>query len=332
MARITIEDVATAAGVSATTVSHVYSGHRPVKSQTREHVERIAAELGYRPSAVAKSLRVQRTDTVMIVIPDITNPFYPRFARGVQDTLRTRGYHTLLCNTDAVESEERAYIEEALDRRVDGVVFVGFRVGVADLAEFVSQEIAVVLIGDNPAESKIDGVRFDDQAAAAEATAYLIASGRSPVAHIAGPGDTAVGRSRLDGFRQACADAGFDVADELVIEGDFTQQGGIEGMRRLLALPVPPRSVFCTNDMTALGALRVAHERGLSVPDDVAIIGVDDIDLAALTHPPLSTVRFSTDVLGRTCGELLLDRMTGVWTGPARNVVLRHELVIRESA
>lgn len=332
MGRITIEDVAAAAGVSPTTVSHVYSGHRPVKPTTREHVERIAAELGYRPSAIAKSLRVQRTDTVMIVIPDITNPFYPGFARGIQDVLRARGYHTLMCNTDAVEAEERAYVEEALNRRVDGLVFVGFRIGVEDLAELTSQGISAVAIGSNPPESQIDGVRFDDRLAAREATAYLIETTGSAVAHLAGPRDTAIGRSRLDGFHDAHERAGLAVPEGYVVPGPFTQQGGMEGMRALLALPSPPRGVFCANDMIALGALRVTHTSGLQVPDDVALVGVDDVDVATLTDPPLTTIRFRTDDLGRTCGELLLDRMTGAWTGPARNVVLPHELVVRGSA
>jgi LacI family transcriptional regulator len=332
MARVTIDDVAAAAGVSAATVSQVYSGNRPVKPKTRVLVERVARELGYRPSAIAKSLRVQRTDTVMIVIPDITNPFYPGFARGVQDLLREHGYHTLLCNTDAEESEERAYIEEALNRRVDGVVFVPFRIPVSDLADLTAEGIAVVAIGRVPDEFKADGARFDDAAAARDATALLLDRVGPAVAHIAGPLDTPPARSRREGFLAAYADAGLEVPEGYVVATDFTQRGGIDGMRALLALPQRPRAVFCANDMVALGAIRVAREHDLSLPGDIAVMGVDDIDVAELTNPALTTIRFRTDEMGRLCGRLLLDRMSGTWDGPARNVVLLHEVVVRESA
>lgn len=332
MARITIEDVATSAGVSVTTVSHVFSGHRPVKAETRRHVEEVARALGYRPSAVAKSLRVQRTDTVMIVIPDITNPFYPGFSRGVQDVLLAQGYHSLLCNTDGVESEERTFLDAALTRRVDGVVFGGQAVPVDELAMLSDSGIAVVALAESPADSMIDGVRFDDRLVALEATAYLLARDAGPVAHIAGPSRTPVGRAREEGFADAYSAAGQAVPEGYVVTTDFTQQGGVEGARILLSLPNPPRAILCSNDLMALGVIRVARERGLRVPEDLAVMGVDDIAFAELANPALSTVRLRVDALGRACGELLLERLSGRWSGAARNMVLPHELVLRESA
>ncbi|GAB2831978.1 LacI family DNA-binding transcriptional regulator [Microbacterium insulae] len=332
MQPITIADVAAATGVSRTTVSHVFSGHRPVRQETRELVLRVAREMGYRPSAVAKSLRARRTNTVMIVIPDIMNPFYPGFARGVQDVVSQQGYHALLCNTDAVEASERGYIEDALARRVDGVVFVGFRVPISDLDILTEVGTAVVAVGPAPEETMVDTVWLDDVAFSREATAYLLRKGLGPVAHITGPTDTAVEVKREIGFRQAHADAGLEVHEDLIVSEEFTHQGGIEGMTALLAGPTRPRSVFCANDLIALGAMRVAHEHGLRVPEDIAFVGVDDIDMAAIANPSLTTVRLRIHELGTICGRRLLERLNGDWTGNGRSMALDAELVVRESA
>ncbi len=332
MARITIEDVASAAGVSVTTVSHVYSGHRPVKLQTREHVRRIATELGYRPSAVAKSLRVQRTDTIMIILPDITNPFYPGFARGVQDALRGHGYHALLCNTDAVEADERAFIEEALERRVDGVVFVGWRVGLDELDVLTDAEIAVVSLGQPPEPTLVDSIWLDDVASAREATEYLVQTYGPNIAHLAGPSDTPVGVKREQGYRLALEGAGIAVNEDAVVRVEFTHEGGLAGMPQLLARSSRPRAVFCANDLIALGAIRVAREQGLQVPGDIAVMGVDDIEVAAIANPSLTTVRQRVHELGTLCGERLLERLTGTYAGPGRSTFVQHEIVLRESA
>lgn len=332
MGRVTIEDVAVRAGVSVTTVSHVFSGHRPVRASTREHVERVARELGYRPNALATSLRVQRTNTAMIVIPDITNPFYPSLARGVQDVLRSRDYHTILGNTDATEHEERAFLEAAGSGRVDGLVFMGFHVAAAELEPLAEAGIAVVNLGYGDTSGRIDTVRSDDRAAAAEAVAYLLRSSPEGVGLIDGDAASPVAAERLAGFLDAYRDAGQEVPDGYVVTTDFTRHGGREGMRHLLAHPRPPRAVFCANDMIALGAIETTRELGLSVPDDVAVMGCDDIDAAQIATPRLTTVRNSADAIGRACGELLLSRMTGEYTGPARTIVVPHTLVVRESA
>ncbi|MEO8262418.1 MAG: LacI family DNA-binding transcriptional regulator, partial [Pseudolysinimonas sp.] len=208
MERITIEDVASRAGVSATTVSHVFSGHRPVRTETKKLVERVAVELGYRPNAVARSLRVQRTSTAMIILPDITNPFYPLFARGVQDVLRAGDYHTLLCNTDSREEEERAFLDEAISRRLDGIVFMGYWVSPEELRDVAAAGIAVVNLGEGLADAPIDAVRSTDEDGSRQATAYLVDTYGSAVALIDGTVAAPVSRARTRGFHAALADAG----------------------------------------------------------------------------------------------------------------------------
>ena len=324
MARITIEDVAARAGVSPTTVSHVFSGRRPVSEATRDHVRQVAVQLGYRANAVASSLRTQRTNTVMIVLPDLTNPFYPVFARGVQDTLRASGYHTLIGNTDSREAEERALLEDAMSRRVDGVVFAGFWVAPEDLLVLTDAGVAVANLGQGT--GPVDSVLSGDIVAVGEMTAYLARTYGSEIALIDGPENTMVAQARADAFLRAAPGR-----HEMVSE-EFTREGGRRGMRRLLDGPHPPRAVFCANDLLALGALDVARERGLDVPGDVAVAGYDDIEAASLVQPSLTTVRNRSYDLGVASGELLLARMTGEYDGDSRTVVIQAEMVIRESA
>ena len=332
MERITIEDVASTAGVSVTTVSHVFSGKRPVKEATRVHVEQVARKMGYRPNAIAASLRAQRTHTAMIVIPDISNPFYPALARGVQDALRKGGYHTLLCNTDGDERVERVYVDDARSGRVDGLIFMGFHVPIDDLSPLANAGIAVVNLGYGETDAPIDAVRSDDRASASQAASYLLKHSPGSVALIDGDTTSHVGQERLRGFLDAYASMGLEVPEGFVVTTDFTRSGGQRGLKKLLALPAPPRAVFCANDLIALGAIDTARNAQLRIPEDLAIMGCDDIDAAQIVTPRLTTVRNGADRIGKACGELLLSRMTGEYTGPGREVVIPHEVVLRESA
>lgn len=330
--RATIEDVAAAAGVSATTVSHVFSGKRPVKDATRFKVQRIAQRLGYRPNVIATSLRVNRTGTAMIVIPDITNPYYPALARGVQDVLRSGGYHALLCNTDAHPDEEMAFLDDARSGRVDGVIFVGFHVGLAELEPLAQSGVAVVYVGYGTTEAPVDTVRSDDQAASRQATAYLLRSAPGRVALINGNPGAPVARTRGAGFVEAYHELGLEVPDGYVTDTAFTRRGGAEGMRSLLDLEMRPSAVVCANDLIALGAIDAARDAGVNLPNELAIMGFDDIDAADIVTPRLTTVRNNVDEIGRECGRLLLDRMTGEYSGAPRQVVVPHEIILRESA
>jgi DNA-binding LacI/PurR family transcriptional regulator len=330
--RITIEDVAAASGVSPTTVSHVFSGHRPVNQETQRMVRQVADALGYRPNAVAQSLRSRRTHTIMIVVPDITNTFYPELARSVQDVVSPRGYQAMFANTDAIESEERALLEVALSRRLDGIVFVGFRIAPEELAPLVEAGSSVVSVGQTRADSGVDAIRFDDEAAAMQATEFLLDRYGPSVAMIYGDEDSPPGTRRRRGFARALAAHDVAMSPDDIVATEFTRAGGVHGMRRLLDRPSPPRAVLCANDLIAFGALDVIREAGLSVPDDIAIVGHDDIDAATIVTPRLTTTRTDARELGRRAGEFVLSRMTGEYSGPGRHLVVPHEFVVRESA
>jgi LacI family transcriptional regulator len=329
----TIEEVAAAAKVSKTTVSHALSGNRPVAAATHARIERAIEELGYRPSALARSLKLARSHTVGLIVPDVTNPFYPALARGLQEAVGAHGYLALLADTGGEGTQERRFVDEAVDRRVDGLVLSTFDLLPNDLESAVRAGIAAVSIGPQLSGPGIDVVSADDKRAAGDAVEYLLERGHRRIATIAGPTATTLGAARLLGYRSRLAGAGVEPDPALVREADWTRDGGHAAAAELLALAEPPTAVFCANDLMAVGALDAAREAGVEVPGQLAVVGVDDIEAAGLVTPSLTTVRIPAHEVGRAGGELLLTRMQD----PTRarepvSVAVAHELIVRNSA
>jgi len=329
-ARVTIADVAGHAGVSPTTVSHVLSGKRLVGAATRDRVERAVRELGYRPNMVARNLRTRRTQVIAVIVPDITNPFYAVLTRGLADAVDTAGYGTYVCNTDARFEREQKFLEDVLDRGVDGVVLASVDVSQEHLDEPARYGTPVVCLGDSHDFPAVDRVVPDDEDGSRSATAHLVSRGASRIAMITGPPGAGVARVR--GYRHALESAGRPFDPELVREGGWTRQGGRDAMRALMSEDPHPDAVFCANDLMAIGAMDVVHELGLSVPDDVALVGFDDVDAATLVTPTLTTVTNPAYDAGRYAGKLLVERMSGDYTDGRRTVVLPCRLIKRQSA
>ena len=328
--RVTIDDVAVHARVSKTTVSHVLSGNRPVAEPTRERVARAIRELGYRPHGPARSLRTKRSHLVALIIPDITNPFYPTVARGLELGMDGGGYHSIICNTDRRADRELEFVEDVSARGVDGIVIDSYTLAMSELAEAIGSDMPVVWIGGSAEEHPgADTVRVDDGRGACEATRHLIARGHRRIAMIEGPRGAGIARNR--GYREALRGAGIPFRQELVVPGEWTREGGAQAMRRLLPLRRPPSAVFCANDRMALGAFDALREAALRVPDHVAVAGFDDIEAASMVAPALTTVSNPAFETGRVAGELLTQRMTGAYRGPARTVTLPCSLVVRSS-
>jgi LacI family transcriptional regulator len=329
--RITIADVARHAGVSKTTVSHVLSRKRPVSTMTRARVEEAIRELGYRPDGVARSLRTRTTHTVALIIPDITNPYYPAVARGLEDGLGGSTYRSFICNTDRHSEREVEFLEDVCDRGVDGIVLDSFTLSGERLAELVPPGVPLVRIGttviDDPG---FDTVHADDEQGAFDATRHLIRRPSRRVAMVQGPPGAAPRRN--EGYLRALASVGAAPAPELVLPGEWTRDGGAAAMRRLLALPDPPQAVFCANDLMAFGVLDAAREAGLAIPGDLAVAGFDDIEAAAMTHPPLTTVSNPAYETGLLAGTLLKERMRGAHLGQPRTVTLPCQLIRRATA
>ena len=327
--RNTIAEVADRAGVSPTTVSHVLSGNRPVADTTSRRVREAIEALGYRPSSLARSLRLQRSQTIALIVPDITNPYYPVLARGVDDELDGR-YLTFVCNTDGQREREMRFAAEARDRQVDGVIIAAFGMTGEDAETLLGHGVPVVGLGQHLRGKRLDAVFTDDEHGGQEATRHLIARGHRRIGLISGP--EGAGVLRTAGHHRALTEAGLAIDPALEVLGDWHRAGGAEAMRRLLDMAKPPTAAFAENDLMAIGALDVARERALSVPADVAIVGYDDIEAAQMTTPPLTTVVNPAYEAGRQAGRLLLDRMVGGYDGRARVVGLHSTLVVRESS
>lgn len=329
-----IADVAAEAGVSTTTVSHVFSGRRPVAPDTRRRVTEAARRLGYQPSSIAQALRSGRSRTVALITQDLTNPFYPALARGLQQTLGAAEHALLLFDAGAHLPAGPSPVDVCLQRQVDGVVVAVD--GLGTQLTTLGERVPLVGVGPEflagPGAGGMDVTMADDVAIGRDIGRYLAQRGHRTIAVVAGPAGLEPSSGRLAGFRGVLADLGLPVPDDHVVHGDWTMESGSSGLTTLLRLDPRPTAVFAANDLMALGVLREAARAGLTVPDDVAVVGVDDITAAALVDPALTTVHIPAIQIGRCAGELVLSRLDGTAGDEPRRTVVPHLLVTRQSA
>lgn len=327
--RVTIQDVAKACGVSATTVSHVLTGKRPVAAATKERVQATVARLNYRPNHVARNLRTRSSQMVAVVIPDITNPFYSLVTRGLSDALGLP-YGTYTCSTDGSAEREQSFVFDALARGVDALVVSSVDPDAGYAATPTQYGTPVVCVGDSVDHPQVDRVIAADGDGSRAAVEHLIGRGARRVGMIEGPAGT--GTARIAGYHQALEAGGLRASRQLSVQGDWTRAGGHAAMTKLMRRKHPPDAVFCANDLMAIGAMDAARELQVRIPDDVALVGFDDIEAAALVSPGLSTVANPAYEAGRAAGGLLLDRLLGRHTGGRRTVVLPCRLVVRATS
>jgi LacI family transcriptional regulator len=333
-----IKDVAARAGVSVGTVSNVLNGRQSVGSATRERVERAIAELGFVRNESARQLRAGRSRTLAYVLLDATNPFFTDVARGVEEAARQAGLALYLCNSDQDAAREDDYLELLLEQRVRGVLVTPVDPGGARLAELPARRVPVVLL-DRAEHGGFSGcsVSVDDVEGGDLATTHLLELGHRRLAFVGGPPGIVQVRDRLQGSRRALDAAGLP-ADTLIeiTTGSLTVSEGRRAGEVLLGLPTRrrPTAVFCANDLLALGLLQQLAQCGIGVPDDVAIVGYDDIEFAAAATVPLTSVRQPRHLLGRTGAELLLEEDAALQSNAPhhhRQVRFNPELVVRES-
>ena len=325
----TIKDVARTAGVSYTTVSHVLNQTRPVSDDARTRVLAAVESLAYVPSALARSLKSKTTGSIGLIIPNNTNPYFSEVARGIEDSCYAAGYSVILCNSDDDPAKQRDYLNVLLTKRCDGLI-------VATLAQTDGEllrkmKVPTVLLDRAPKDMAIDLVAVDNAAGGALAATHLLSLGRRRIACIGGPQDIAISRERIGGLRQTLLAAGVELSETLLAYADFTSAGGYLAARNLLALPQAPDAIFCCNDLMAIGALRAAAERGIDVPDALAVVGFDDIDLAQFVHPTLTSVAQNTRRLGQITAECLLQRIATP-DRPLQRISIAPELHIRDSS
>ncbi len=305
----TISDVARLADVSETTVSHALSGTRRVSAALQERVLAAAAALQYQPDAAARSLRTKRTDTLGLLVPDITNSWHPLVARGLLDVTTPEGYHTLLCATDGLVQQEKAFLSELVRRRVDGIVIVTLSYPMDVLQRELRGTPAVLsCVPDHPIPN-MDYIAFDEVKAARMAVDCLIERGCRRIAAITGPRAFPGAGRRYRGYQEGLAAHGLPVDPNLVVEGDYWRPSGAAAVARLLELSPLPDAIFAANDLMALGALSALRHAGVRVPDDIALIGFDDIPETEIVYPQLTTIRQPAHEIGKQAGLLLLKRL-----------------------
>ncbi|RZI97326.1 MAG: LacI family DNA-binding transcriptional regulator [Variovorax sp.] len=327
----TIKDVALRAGVSVTTVSHVVNDTRHVSAKGRERVELAIRELGYVPNAMARSLKSNTTSTLGMLIPNSSNPYFAEIVRIVEDRCFGAGYTLVLCNTDDEPRRQSVYLKVLAERRIDGLIVVSTGDDDSLVTQLQGLRIPTVLVDREIADPSCDLVETAHMQGGLLAVRHLLSLGHKRIACIGGPEGLTPSEQRIEGWRMALAEAGAAPnADALLWRGAFTSQSGYEAMHAILRTEEPPSAVFVCNDLMAIGALRAAHESGVHVPDELSIVGFDDIELSAYTSPALTTVAQPKERIGAMAVDMLLERVGGK-RREARKVVLQPELRVRAS-
>lgn len=333
---VTMKDIANEAGVSIATVSMVLNGKdKRIPDSTRNKILEIVKRNNYIPNTVARSLVTNRTKTVGLIIPDITNPFFPEIARGVEDKAREARYSIIYCNTDDNIVQEDRCIDILIEKRVDGVIFAHSADRQGGSSELSRLRVPVILIDRDYEFPNVKGkVLVDNLAAAYNGVTHLIQQGYREIAYIAGPMNTKTGQDRLFGYEKALTEGGIPYRPDYIKTGDYKREWGIEGTNQLLNNGITFDAIFCGNDMIAIGAMKALKERGLRVPDDVGIMGFDDIYMAGMVEPELTTIKQPNYEMGYRAAEQLIRAIEADSDEESRidTVLLNTELVIRHSA
>ena len=330
--RVTMTDVAHEAGVSLMTVSRVVNKKDGVSDETRQRVLEVVDTLGYRPSSIARGLVTKHTNTLGIVVPDIANPFFSSIARGAEQQAYAETYSVFVGNTDEEPKRERAILESLEDKRVDGILLCSSRLDEAELAEVVDRFPAVVLVSRKLDHDGCVGIiLIADEFGGKIATQHLIRSGHRNIGLITGPQISHSTRGRFKGYQIALEQAGLPFNPDWVQYCSPVIEQGKETAYQLLEKNPELTALFCHNDLVAVGVLQACEQLGLDVPDDIAIVGFDDVDLAAIVSPALTTLRVDRSEIGRTAMRMLLSQIKDCSETP-QEIVLQPELIVRESA
>jgi len=326
----TMKQVAERAGVSTTTVSHVLNNTRVVSEDVQERVRAAMKDLRYIPSAVARSLKGDKTHTIGMMIPNNTNPYFAELIQGIEDASFKQGYNVILCNAYDDTRKQTAYLQVLMEKRIDGLILVASGADAELSARLQHLPIPTVLVDREVPGVEADFVEADHEEGGYLATRYLIELGHRDIACVSGPIDLPPSRARVEGYLRALKEAGLRFRLDYLVRSDFTSEGGYQGFSQLLALPKPPSAIFASNDLMAIGGICAASARGVRVPDQLSVLGYDDIALASFTTPPLTTVAQPKYEMGELTARLLLERVGGQ-NDSLRRELLHTRLVVRQS-
>jgi len=327
---VSIKDIAKVALVSHSTVSRALRDSPLISEETKTRVRRIAQEMGYSPSAVARGLVTKQTRTLGLVVTTIADPFVAEVVEGIEALAQDKGYSILLCQSRSDADRELASVEILREKRVDAIIVTASRVGSLYLPLLERLSVPIVLINNQQEGRYIHSVGTDNLHGGRLAAEHLVELGHRRVAYITGPEWAAQSRLRREGARQVLLEEGLDLDPDLVVQGTGRSDGGEEAMRALLDRSNPPTAVFCYNDLTAIGVMRSARVAGLQVPDDISVVGYDDIAYASYVMPPLTTIRQRRYEMGYQATEMALALLAGGKT--VTNSLVQGQLVARGSS
>ena len=324
-----IKDIARLAKVSHPTVSRALQNSPLVNAKTAAKIRKIAEDSGYRASAVARGLVTRKTRTIGLVVTTVNDPFAGEVALGIEQAANDYGYSVFLANSNAEPERERKMVQTFAEQRVDGIVVTSSRVGAAYLPLLAEMMVPIVLVNDQYPGEYMHSVMIENVEGSRAATEHLIALGHRRIAYIGDRSGYQSDIERLEGYKQALAKAEIAFDPALSVKGDSTAEAAIEAVNGLLALDRPPTAICCYNDITALGAMRAIHARGLRAPDDISITGFDDLFFASYLQPPLTTVRQPMRRMGQMAMENLMKLMSGEES--VAQVRVKTELIVRGS-
>jgi LacI family transcriptional regulator len=329
----TIRDVARLAGVAPITASRVINNSGYSSESVRARVRQAAGELGYVPNSLARSLRSKQTRLLALVITDVTNPFWTTVARGVEDAAHSAGFNLILCNTDESESKQEQYLETLIQKQVDGILLVPARDKISQGELLRQQKIPIVVLDRRIPGVKADVVRCDSEEGAYQLVHTLLVSGHRQIACLCGPAGVSSAEDRLSGYRRALRAAGIEENQELIHQGAFSLESGYTMTNDLIKIKPRPTALFASNNFLAIGALRALNDAGISVPQQMSVVGFDDLPDGLIVQPFLTAAVQPAYAMGYQGAQQLIDRLTGTCQCDGfQEIILPIVIVQRESA
>jgi DNA-binding LacI/PurR family transcriptional regulator len=336
MKQATIKDIAKVLRISASTVSRALSDHPDISRETKEKVQALARDLDYHPNTIAKSLQQKQSRVIGVVVPQVKHYFFASIMSGITDVAYNAGYTIMICQSNENAEREAGNIDVLMSHRVAGLLISvsSSTSGCENFEKVKRRGIPLVFFDRVCTEVDACSVVVDDHDGAFNATEYLIAKGYRRIGHIGGPESLSISRLRFEGYKDALVKHGYPVNPEWIVHGGMNEEDGMESLSRLLGrAEVHPDAIFCTNDPVAMGALVRLKEKGIRIPEDIAVVGFTDNPMAEMIEPPLTTVRQPAYEIGKTATELLLDQIRNKsHRNQSVHKVLKTELIIRKSA
>lgn len=326
-----IRNIAKKAGVSVATVSRVLNHPENVAPKTREKIEKIIEETEYTPNWFARGLNFNKTGTIGLMIPQILNPVHMETAKGVEDVAHQKGYTTFMCNVEDDTRKEKIYLQQLIHRRVDGIILICSCLSEEDLKPAAEKGIPVVLVGGSKEQLNLNMVGVKNDLGGKKATNHLIQIGYRKIAMLYGNAEGVENDYKILGYKEALKDAGIPLNTSYLTMVDNSIEGGYLGAKKLIELSDPPEAIFCTSDMIAFGVMDVIKDKELRIPEDIAVVGYDNVRMSNLVEPKLTTVEVPLHKMGVYGARLLFDMIEGETQQEPRRILLQTKMKVRKS-